>query len=73
MSTAEPEEKPKHSLGNVMKRYGLIAFVYHEAIWALSWGVIYIMLRSGVDVEAALASVPEWVPGSSQLAQATVT
>jgi hypothetical protein len=59
---------PERSLRAVIAQYGLLAFVFHESVWATCWASLYLAVKSGVDVPALLACIPEWVPGASQIA-----
>ena len=57
------------SLRAVVAQYGLLAFVFHESIWAAVWAGTYLGVKSGIDIRGLLTSIPEWVPGASQLSQ----
>ena len=57
------------SLRAVVAQYGFLAFAFHESVWAMVWAGMYLGVKSGIDIPGALASIPDWVPGASQLSQ----
>ena len=72
MPTKEPPAAvapESRSLRAVVAQYGFLAFVFHESIWAMVWAGMYLGVKSGIDIPGALASIPDWVPGASQLSQ----
>ena len=76
LSHSTPTKEPpaavapeSRSLRAVVAQYGFLAFVFHESVWAMVWAGMYLGVKSGIDIPGALASIPDWVPGASQLSQ----
>ena len=74
LSHSTPTKEPpaageSRSLRAVVAQYGLLAFVFHESVWALVWAGMYLGVKSGIDIPGLLVSIPDWVPGASKLCQ----
>ena len=49
---------PAARLKQTLARYGKTALCFHSSVWLSTWGCTYLALRTGVDVQALLASLP---------------
>ena len=49
---------PAARLKQTLARYGKTALYFHSSVWISTWSCTYLALRTGVDVQALLASLP---------------